>query len=229
VSESAGKGSTPVAAFDTRDRWRRWRRLKAGVFVTGCRAADSGLCQELVASMIRPMIRARAALMALVAAAALGSAGCLQTITEALLAPEVVAAQGATSGIQALGSAVSGTGLDQTAADLDRIIAEHPDAATRPELQALSDQLKADSGPPSAVSPQRDGSLAEEPERLAERDRRVTVKPDQVNQASDAIGLGPRSTARRSGEQLGPFPEPTPLTTWEPRPYLLDTTPVRIR
>ncbi len=164
---------------------------------------------------------------------ALGSAGCLQTLVGAMIAPESVAAAGASGGVNALASAVSGedlgsmTDVASTAADIDRILAAHPDAVNRPELEALRDELKMKSMPEAAHH--REGSAAAEPDRLAERDRRVTVPIDHDMQPDALVIETP--PPRKRGPSKGPeaFPEPTNLDCWQPQWHVLDTEPVRLR
>lgn len=169
-----------------------------------------------------------------IAAGTLGSSGCLQTLVGAMIAPESVAMAGASGGVNALASTISGqdvgslTDAASTASDIDRILAAHPDAVNRPELEALREELKMKSTPGAGKS-HRDGAAALEPDRLAEWDRRVAVPIDQDIQI-DAFVIE-TAPLRKRGPPKGPeaFPEPTNLDAWQPQWHVIDTDPVRLR
>jgi hypothetical protein len=177
----------------------------------------------------------RLALLAMVLIGCGASGGCLGTLAEAMLAPESVALQGAAGGVQALSSAVSpadaASAFDaaSTAADLDRIIADHPDAANRPELEQLRDRLNASQNPPlMQAGPQ--GSIADDIERRAEFDRKVVVPTSRKRLSSDALSIAPiAKRPRRSSEVTSVFAEPTLLDPWQPQLHVMDFTPIRVR
>jgi hypothetical protein len=178
----------------------------------------------------------RLVLLSLVLAGCCASGGCLGTIAEAMLAPESIALEGAAGGVQALTSAVdpvdAASALDAagTAADIDRIISNHPDAVNRPELEALRDRLNATQNPQPMSNGQPQGSIADDLERRAERDRKVVVPDSRKRQTSDRLALAvmPRRL-RRGGDAARPFAEPTILDPWKPQLHVMDLTPIRVR
>ena len=179
---------------------------------------------------MRAAILRRVMLVALLGAC-LGSAGCVGTLAEALLAPESLALQGAYGGVQQLGNAVAGSvPSDATfvAADLDKILAEDDAAKQRPELQALSDKLKAQAAADSYK--RRPGSIANEAERRAEIDRRVELPSSKRELFSDQLTLGQldRKARRPVASQPMPQPEATPLDAWVPQVHVMDFSAVRL-
>jgi hypothetical protein len=180
----------------------------------------------------------RLVLFSLVLVGCCASGGCLGTIAEAMLAPESVALEGAAGGVQALTSAVtpedaaSAFDAASTASDIDRIISENPDAVNRPELEQLRDRLNGQGNPTPAPNPVTtpQGSIADDPERRAEIDRKVVVPQSRKRLSSDALTIAPvAKRPRRGGDAPNPFSEPSILEPWNPRLHVLDLTPVRVR
>jgi hypothetical protein len=163
--------------------------------------------------------------------ACLGLSGCFQTLASAILAPESLAVQGASGGLNALTSGSAGdiTTLSNTAQDLDRIMSEYPDAINRPELSGMRDQLNQQSGAaPTPVSAPVQGSAQAEAALRAEHDRRVVLTAADQRPA-DALVLGRKVRTRRPGDQLQATIEPTLLDTWQPAAYAMGTWQVRVR
>lgn len=171
-----------------------------------------------------------------VGATCLGLGGCFQTLATALLAPEALAIEGAASGFESLtGGAEQSVANDFSRAvdDLNRILGANPEAENRPELEALRDSLSQHGqGNPAAAGPAAapKGSLADDRERRSEADRRVTLEPGEESVVGDHIGLQPRGPLRRRGpERPEAFPDPSPIQPWDPRSYVMDLRPVRVR
>jgi hypothetical protein len=167
--------------------------------------------------------------MLLAALGALG--GCLDTVAEALLAPESLAVQGVSGGVQSV-TATSASDVQaafsSTAQQLDDIIAANPNAANRPELAALKDKLGS-STPASTHAEPQDGSWATEPEQLAPFDRRVLLGPENTRQRSDTLLLAQAGHPRRPQQRPPAAPEPTLLDRWEIQPYIISPFSVRVQ
>jgi hypothetical protein len=176
-------------------------------------------------------MRARLGLIA-VACGCLG--GCLDTLTESILAPESVAMQGVAGSVNAvsggdaseLSSELSGA-MGSTAAQLDDILAAYPSAINRPELSALRSQLGQAS--PAEKNEPGDGSWAQEPEQAAQFDHRVRLGPENTRHQGDVLSLARLGNPRRIGHQLPAPTEPTWLDRWNPQPYVINPLAVRVR
>jgi hypothetical protein len=162
--------------------------------------------------------------------------GCLQTLVTALVAPEAVAMQGASGAANAVTASLSGEDLvaindfSTTAKDLDRILQDHPDAANRPELEALRQQL--DESQKTSQHRRREGSAELDPERRAEGDRRVALPPSAnpfAKPVSDALVIE-KLPAQRRGAPLRPqtYPDPVVIEPSHRYQYQFSLHPVRV-
>jgi len=150
--------------------------------------------------------------------AALG--GCFETLASAFLAPESLAVQGASGGVQALandsGTNLNGLGsLGNTASEVDNLISDYPDAANRGELSALKNQLDSEGGSSKPAATPYTGSINDSPEQRAPFDRRVTLTKENSRSSSDTLVIKPHVYRRRNGDQLQTTIEPTDLTHWQ--------------
>lgn len=157
------------------------------------------------------------------------TSGCTNSILGVLLAPESVVG-GAASGLADAGAqTLSGASLDQlsdlgtTITELDRIIAENPDAVNADSLRKLRDQLKdgksVDSGPDQRQA------LKEPPKPRRPFDTKMPLrKGDQlkVRPPGESVALRrapARPTTLPDGGTLRP--DPTPVHSMSLNPVRL--------
>ncbi|MBA2482246.1 MAG: hypothetical protein H0V44_16410 [Planctomycetes bacterium] len=170
-------------------------------------------------------------------AAVVSCQGCLRTLATALVAPEAVAIDGVSGAANSVASSLSGEDLaaasdmSTTARDLDRILQDHPDAANRPELEALRNQL--DQSQKASQSTRREGSAEQDPARRAEGDRRVAV-PEATNTLRKPHGdtlVTERVLPQKRGAPKRPntYPDPVVIEASQPYEYQLSLNPVRAR
>lgn len=158
------------------------------------------------------------------------TSGCTNSILGVLLAPEGVIAGGASSLAEAGAQTLSGASLEDlsdlgnTITELDRIIAENPDAVNADQLRGLRDHLKknataADSGPDQRVP------LKEPPAPRRPTDAKLPVrKSDHLTILPPGEGkivrrAYPRPDTLPDGSALRP--DPTPVHTMSLRPVRL--------
>ncbi len=155
--------------------------------------------------------------------------GCMDTILGAIFAPQAVAANAAAGSAQAVSSSVpnsavpipDGDQAESAAGDLQRVIDSDPDAANRPELVALRNQLI---NSPSTI--RRLNAVTEEPDRKAAWDHRVRA-PRSFQ--GDDIGVDLPPPLRRAGQEWALPTTPGEMVTPEPVPtYQLSLEPVRL-
>ncbi|MBA3699058.1 MAG: hypothetical protein H0W78_09405 [Planctomycetes bacterium] len=158
------------------------------------------------------------------------TSGCTNSILGVLLAPEGVIA-GTASGLAEAGAqTLSGASLDDlsdlgnTVTELDRIIAENPDAVNADQLRGMRDHLKknataADSGPDQRRP------LREAPAPRRPSDAKLPVrKSDNLTIQPPGEGMVirrayPRPDTLPDGSSLRP--DPTPVHTMSLRPVRL--------
>jgi hypothetical protein len=155
--------------------------------------------------------------------------GCTNSILGVLLAPESVVG-GAASGLAEAGAqTLSGASLQDlsdlgsTITELDRIIAENPDAVNNESLRLLREQLKqgksADSGPDQRVA------LKEPPKPRRPTDTAMPVRKGdhlRIDPPGDSVALR-RPPARPQTLPDGSTlrPDPTPVHTMSLQPVRL--------
>ena len=174
---------------------------------------------------MRAMVARRVLLGSLLIMAMVCLSGCLDTLAEAVLAPESLAVQGASGGVQALGSSIDSplsslNDLSSTASELDHLLTNYPDAANRGELSSLRNQLNGGNGGKPAP-PAQQGSITNDKERMSDFDRRLEIRAADHRTTSDTLVLKPRLILRRPGDQLQITIEPTPLDHWQIPTYML--------
>jgi len=146
--------------------------------------------------------------------------GCFETLASAFLAPESLAVQGASGGVQALAND-SGTNLSElgsvgdTASEVDQLMTDYPDAANRGELSALKSQLDSQGGSQKAASTPFTGSINDTADKRAPFDRRVELTKENSRSSSDTLVIKPHIYRRRNGDQLQATIEPTDLAHWQ--------------
>lgn len=168
--------------------------------------------------------------LCVLACALLPLAGCLDTIAQALLAPESLAVQGLSGSTEALtgtSAADLSASLGSTAQQLDEIIATYPDAINRPELASLRNQL-GPTTPAAAPSAPREGTIADDPAFQVPRDHRIALSEAGPAHA-DRFVLAHPHAARRQMDQLPRPVDPVALDRWDLQPYLINPLSVRVQ
>jgi hypothetical protein len=169
------------------------------------------------------MVLARVLLGGVLTLSVVSLSGCLDTLAEAVLAPESLAVQGASGGVQALGSNTDSplsslNDLSSTASEIDHLLANYPDAANRGELSSLRSQLN---GGQVSKPPVQQGSITNDKERMSDFDRRLEISTSDRRTTSDTMVIKPRLILRRPGDQLQITIEPTALDHWRIPTYML--------
>ena len=166
------------------------------------------------------MAALRLLLRVVLGASCLALGGCFETLASAFLAPESLAVQGASGGVQALandsGTNLNGLGsLGNTASEVDNLITDYPDAANRGELSSLKSQLDSEGGSSKPASTPYTGSITDSADERARFDRRVQLTRENSRSSSDTLVIKPHVYHRRNGDQLQATIEPTELSHWQ--------------
>lgn len=157
------------------------------------------------------------------------TSGCTNAILGVLLAPESVVGSAATGLAEAGAKTLSGASLEElsdlggTVAELDRIIAENPDAVNAEQLRVLRDQLKQ--GTPADSGPDQRQALKEPPKPRRPSDTKLPVRRGDVfkiqppGESLAKRRAPPRPDTLPDGGTLRP--DPTPVHTMSLQPVRL--------